>query len=324
MIFRIYKADSEKNIQEDVVIMIRIGIIGSDSSHALAFSKLTNIKDNKTSEYNFPDVRVTGIFGLEKEKTKRVAEEGQIEFVADKPEDLAAKVDAVMVVFRHGDLHAPYALPFIKIGMPVWIDKPFTIKVPDAKQLIKEAKKSKCLLTGGSTCKYAYDILMLRNVVENPEKIDGIQAGAFNFPADLDSEYGGLFFYGGHLAEMMLTVFGYDVKSVSAYECNGNVVAVAKYDNYYVTLNFLKKTSEHKGIVYGGSKTVIRDLDRSIVYCLGFAKFVEMLQTGKMPMSFQQLITPILLMNAITESLKTRKEVNIVDFAGDSDVFEAT
>ena len=42
--------------------MIRIGILGSDNSHALAFSKLCNIPD-ENGIYAYEDVRVTAIYG---------------------------------------------------------------------------------------------------------------------------------------------------------------------------------------------------------------------------------------------------------------------
>ena len=35
--------------------------------------------------------------------------------------------------------------------------------------------------------------------------------GEIEFPGDLESEYGG-YFYGSHLCEMCMSVFGYDVK----------------------------------------------------------------------------------------------------------------
>ena len=291
--------------------MYRIGIIGSDNSHAVAFSKLANIKDAKTGEYLFPDVRVTGIFGLDKNRTEEVAREGQIEYIAQKPEDLMGKVDAVMVVFRHGDLHAPYALPFIRAGIPTWIDKPFTIKVSEAKQLVEEAQKYNTLLTGGSTCKYAYDVLMMKNAVDNADSFDGVMSGSLNFPADINSEYGGLFFYGGHMAEMVMTMFGFDIKSVSTSVSNENVLAVARYDKYDIAMNLLKQTSQYVGIVYGGKKTIIRDIDISIVYKLGFAKFVEMLKTRKNPVPFEELITPVVLLNALVKSVETGREVKL-------------
>lgn len=293
--------------------MFRIGILGSDNSHALAFSKLVNIPDEKTGEFAFPDARVTSIFGLDKKRTEEVARDGKIEFIAEKPEDLMDRVDAVMVVFRHGDLHAEYALPFIEAGIPAWIDKPFTIRISDAKRLIEAAEKNNTLLTGGSTCKYAYDVLMLKNAVENQQDKIGLVSAALNFPADPKSEYGGIFFYGPHMAEMLMTIFGYDVQSVTATEKNGNIVAVAKYDQYQVVLNFAQSVSNYYAVLYGAKKTIIREIDISIIYKLGFAEFINMLRAGRRPFELNKLLAPTVLLHAVSEALKTGREVFLRD-----------
>lgn len=289
--------------------MFRIGILGSDNSHALAFSKLTNIKDEKTGEYLYPDMRVTSIFGLDKEQTEKVAREGKIEYIADSPDEMMDRVDAVMVVFRHGDLHAKYALPFIEAGIPTWIDKPFTIKNTDAKQLIDAANKHNTLLTGGSTCKYAYDVVMLKNTVDMIKQKGESFIGAVNFPADMESEYGGIHFYGPHMAEMVMTIFGYDVKSVTSSVVNDSIVAVAKYDNFQVTMNFTKAATKYYGVIYSGANTMVREIDISIIYRLGFDEFVKMLRTNKRPLELSKLLTPTVLLNAIDESIKSGKEV---------------
>ncbi|NSW89352.1 MAG: Gfo/Idh/MocA family oxidoreductase [Firmicutes bacterium] len=289
--------------------MFRIGIIGSDNSHADAFSKLVNIPDPKTGEFLFPDCKITGIFGLEKKRTEEVAANGKIDFIAEKPEDLMDKVDAVMVVFRHGDLHAQYALPFIKAGIPTWIDKPFTIKNEDALSLINAAREHNTLLTGGSTCKYAYDVLMLKNAVEAGSRIGKIKSAVLNFPATLENEYGGIYFYGAHLAEMTMAAFGYNAKSVVANENNGSVIATVNYENYQVVMNFIPDSKEYYAIVYGEKGTMFREIDISFVYRLGFEKFVEMLRTKKLPMPLEHLYAPVALLNAVAESYKSKKEV---------------
>jgi len=288
--------------------MFKVGIIGSDNSHAQAFAKLCNIPDPITGEYNFPDVRITAIYGHDPEQTKKVAEEGKIENIFEKPEDFFGKVDAVMVVFRHGNLHAKYALPFVKAGIPTWIDKPFTIDVAEAKMLIEEADKNKTLLTGGSTCKYNYDILMLQNSI-NSSAIGNLVSGYLNFPGDVKSEYGGIFFYGGHMSEMIMTIFGYDIKSVEATVKNDYVVAVANYDKFRVAMNFTKGAGQHFCILHGDKKSVVRELDISIIYKLGFAKFVEMLRTGKRPLPLEKLLAPTIFLNALNKSIETGREV---------------
>lgn len=289
--------------------MFRIGIVGSDNSHADAFSKLVNLPDPKTGEYAFPDCKVVGIYGFDKERTEQVAKNGNIEFIAEKPEDLMGKVDAVMVVFRHGDLHAEYALPFIKAGIATWIDKPFAIKNEDAKKMIDAAKEHNTLLTGGSTCKYAYDVLMAKNAVEKGSRIGKIKTGAINFPATLENEYGGIYFYGAHLVEMTMAIFGYNPNSVVASENNGTVTSILKYEDYQVTMNFIPGAKEYHVVLYGENGTFVREIDISIVYRLGFEKFVEMLRTNKLVMPLENLYSVVKTFNGIVEAYGTKKEV---------------
>jgi predicted dehydrogenase len=291
--------------------MFRIGIVGSDNSHADAFSKLVNIPDAKTGEYAFPDCKVVGIYGFDKERTEQVARDGRIEFIAEEPEDLIGQVDAVMVVFRNGNLHAEYALPFIKAGIATWVDKPFTIKNEDAKQLIDAAKEHNTLLTGGSTCKYAYDVLMAKNVVENGSRVGKINTAAINFPATLENEYGGIYFYGAHLVEMTMAIFGYNPKAVVASENNGIVTSILKYEKYQVTMNFIPGAKEYHVVLFGENGTLVREIDISIVYRLGFEKFVEMLRTNKLVMPLENLYSVVQTFNAIVEAYTTKTEVQI-------------
>ncbi len=289
--------------------MYRIGIIGSDNSHAEIFSKLVNLPDEKTGAYRFPDLKVNIIFGLEEEQTRQVAEAGRIETIAKSPEEFFGKVDAVMVVFRHGDLHLPYAMPFVKAGIPTWIDKPFTIKTEDAAALIREAEQRGALLTGGSTCRYIHDLTALKNSIQNGSRIGKIRAAVMNFPATLENEYGGIYFYGAHLAEMAMEAFGYDAVSVVASENKGLVTAIVKYDEYQLTLNFIPGCKEYFAILYGENGTAFRELDITGCYIHGFVKFVEMLRSKSLPVPFKHFYAPVELLNAIRESYETGDEI---------------
>lgn len=295
-----------------MIVVFRIGILGSDNSHAIAFSQLVNIPDKRTGEYVFPDCRVVGIYGHESERTEEVAAKGNIELIAEKPEDLMDKVDAVMVVFRHGDLHLEYAMPFVEKGIPVWIDKPFTIKNEDARALIDAAKKHNTLITGGSCTKYSSDIMMVKNAVENSNsRIGKIMTAAINFPAGLENEYGGIYFYGPHLVEMTLKAFGYDPISVTARENNGCVAAIAQYANYQVTMNFIPNNHEYYAVLFGERGSFIREIDISLSYLNGFDKFVEMLRTGILPESYENLYAAVEMLSAIKQSYKNDISVKI-------------
>ncbi len=291
--------------------MFKIGIIGSDNSHADAFSKLVNFKDPKTGEYRYPDCRIVGIFGLDDERTKEVAENGDLEFIAESPDEMMGKVDAVMVVFRHGDLHAKYALPFIEAGIPTWIDKPFAANTEDARLIIDTAKEKGTLIDGGSTVKHVYDVQMIKHAFENGSRIGKIKTAVLNFPGDVDSEYAGIHFYGPHLTDMTLGSFGYNPKSVVARYTGDCVTAILKYDDFHVTMNFIKDHNQYFAVLYGENGTIIREVDISMSYMHGMDKFVEMLRTGKMPLSFEQMYAPVEVLSAIEEAFKTGREVEI-------------
>lgn len=289
--------------------MIRIGILGSDSSHANAFATLCNIPDIHTGQYNYPDVRITAIYGHDKKQTEKTACDCKIEEIVSSPEELIGKVDAVMILFRDGNLHVSYAMPFIKAGIPVWIDKPLTVTLEDTKTLLKEAEKHNSLITGGSTCKYSNYVLELKEII-NDGSVGNVQSGYLNFPGDINSPYNGIFFYGPHIVEMLFTIFGYKVKSLTTIKRDSNILCVADYDTYSVVLDFTKDIDHSLCVIHGDKKSHVGEIKiDSTTYKAGLDKFIEMLKTGVMPISPDKLAASIQFLAAINESLETEKKV---------------
>jgi hypothetical protein len=76
--------------------------------------------------------------------------------VCERLEDVAEGVDAVFISNgeRDGSDHLKLAGPFLKKGMPVFIDKPFSSNVRDAKTIIKLAQKYRSPLFNASILSY--------------------------------------------------------------------------------------------------------------------------------------------------------------------------
>ena len=86
----------------------RIGMIGSENSHARAFAKAF------CKEPGFADMQVTAVYGDEGiEKSQRVQEFFPDAVIVETPEQMLGLVDAVMITSRDGVLHYPYAKPFL-------------------------------------------------------------------------------------------------------------------------------------------------------------------------------------------------------------------
>lgn len=278
--------------------MLKIGIVGSDNSHAIAYSKLTNI-DRIVGDR----AQVVGLWGAEPERTKEVSEKGQIPLIVEKPEDLIGKVDAILVVDRHGDLHLPHALPFLEAGIPVYVDKPLTISLGDAVQLFETSRTNNALMTSYSSLRYAAAIDDLASSLEG---LGQIHAGHMTGPCDFGSEYGGPFFYATHVLEMALRLLGDEVATVRAVRSGSTVVVTLTWANGPVlTISYLAGAAYHFHVTLFGAKGMVAEevLGGDATYAAGLKAFLAAVESGQAPLTFEQMLRPIAIVHAIQHSL---------------------
>jgi hypothetical protein len=81
----------------------------------------------------------------------------------DKPEDMIGEVDGVLIESVDGSVHLERARPFIKKGLPLYIDKPFTCSVAHAKKLVSLAAKKNVPLFSSSSLRYALEVVEVKN-----------------------------------------------------------------------------------------------------------------------------------------------------------------
>lgn len=289
--------------------MIRIGIVGSDNSHALAFSQLLNTDKGK-NDPRWKDATCVAIYGADEARNKEVAEKGNIPHISPTLEDMIPRVDAVMTVWRHGDLHASHTLPFLRAGKHAFVDKPFAIKLEDCQAMLDAAKEHSVQLTSFSTTRFVPDILGLKAAVDTyGEPLLGQVSG----PADLESEYGGVFFYANHAIEMMLATFGHGAEGIYAREGHGNMNCVVRWpDGKMANLNLTKSAkATYSATVHGTKGWVSKTIDINGSYAYGLAVVAEMFRTGKRPLTDAQLLEPTRLMHALLRSLKSGREERI-------------
>jgi predicted dehydrogenase len=286
--------------------MTRIGIVGSDNSHAVAFSKLCNVEGN---DVHIDGAKVVAIYGRDSGRNQEVAEEGNIPEIVASPEDMIGKIDAALVVFRDGRLHREHAEPLIRAKIPTFVDKPLAISVEDATALIDLAEDNGTPLTSFSTLRYATDMVAFIN---EANEVGPISSGVLTGPADRASEYGGLPFYGVHIVEMMQALYGPGVRSVHAVEQGKTIVATVVFDDRIMTLNFIGDASYvFHMLAFGKSGWVGRALDAGSCYKDGLEVVLEMVKTGKWPIGREELLEPVKTLEAIEKSLDTGTTVEL-------------
>ena len=126
---------------------LRLGIVGTDTSHVIAFAKILN---DESAPDHVPGARIVAAYkgGSKdiKESSGRVdkfAEElktkWKVEFSSDIPA-MCRKVDAVLIESVDGRVHLEEAKAVIAAHKPMFIDKPLAATLEDARQIAKLAK----------------------------------------------------------------------------------------------------------------------------------------------------------------------------------------
>ena len=286
--------------------MKKIVVLGCENSHANIF--LSFIKDKE----EFKHIEVVGVYSHDTVASQKLHEQFGVP-VMSSYDEAVGKVDGVVVTARHGDNHYKYAKPYIADGVAMFIDKPITITKKDAFDFMKECKDAGVKLVGGSSCKHADAVYELKADAET--ELDGKTIGGYvRCPVSLNNENGGFFFYAQHLVEVVCAVFGMYPKSVKAFQNNGQVTVVFRYDNYDVVGLFVNEIYSCYYVARVSEKHVKGiefNMAPPVPYYREFAEFNGILCNSVQPISYKDLIAPVYILNAINDSMNCGAEVEI-------------
>lgn len=271
--------------------MYKIALLGCENSHAKNFLEL--IKQGL-----YPDVEVVGVYSYDIEAAKKLSDQYNVP-VLENYDSAVGQVDGIMVTARHGDNHYKYAKPYLKDGIPMFIDKPITYEEEEGIRFMQEAKQAGVRLCGGSTCAYLPETRALAQAVAENECGD-LVGGTIVCPYMPNSPYGGFFFYAQHLTDIMTAVFGPDVRRVRAEKMAGAMTVTAMYDQYCVQGTYVASVGYFGVSVYGNKST------RSEVLTFGTQSFchemddmLHLLRGGEMRKSYEDFVHPVFIMNSI-------------------------
>lgn len=282
--------------------MIRIGAIGAENSHTVAIATLINV------EKKIKGCSVDYVWGETDAFAKDAAKRGRIANIVKKPKDMLGKVDAVFVDHRHPKYHLPAVRPFVEAGIPTFVDKPFCYSSAKGKEFLAMAKKNGTPVTSFSVLPHYDSFYRFQKKIADQGTI--ISAASYG-PCDLRSEWGGVFFYGIHQVDAMLHAFGYDVKAaLVTRNGSGNATGQLFYRSGLIaTMALIKDGCPGFGIsVIGTEGQLHTSLDGGkSPYLNGTRMFTNMFKSGEEPMTREQMLRPVQVLEAMAKSIKSGK-----------------
>jgi predicted dehydrogenase len=283
------------DLQDNKENLIRIGIIGAENSHTIDYGNIFN------TENKFPGAEVRYVWGETEEFARNAMREGNIPEMVKDPLAMLGKIDALIVDHRHPKYHLQAAEPFVKAGIPTFIDKPFCYRVVEGKAFLAMARKAGTPVTSYSSLAQSYATYDLKEQVASMGEINHIISCG---PADLDSIYGGIFFYGIHIIQPLMMIFGENILKVRVSRNGKTSGASLVFSNGRLATLVFKNLS-------GGWETFV-DTKDGLVKLIprveetnpgkNYADMVEMFRTGKEPISQSNILSPIAVLEALEKS----------------------
>lgn len=287
--------------QEEQII---IGIIGAENSHSVEYGRIFNI------EKKFPGISVGYIWGETEEFARHAMKEGSIPEMVREPREMLGKIDALIVDHRHAKYHLQAATPFVKAGIPTFIDKPFCYRAEEGREFLMMARSHGTPITSYSTFARSKAI---QDIKMQADAIDKIQQVVLYGPVDIESKWGGIFFYGVHMIQQLMTIFGEDIEKVRITRNGDNANASLVYGNgMLVTLIFSSFNSGWKLLAetetgYHELKSRVWDEnpERAV------ADMVHMFRTGEEPRSYQSILNGVSVLEALETSVSSEQWVDV-------------
>lgn len=249
-------SSSYSQAQEQV---LRIGMIGLDTSHAPAFAKLWNdanaqgllAKQQIVAAFPGGSPDIESSISRVPQYTKDLSELG-VKMV-DSIDELVAQVDAVVITTLDGRKHLEQALPAMRAGKPIFIDKPLAGSLTDAVLIQKYAEQYKAKWFTSSSLRFSPGIIKYRR----DEALRKQTLGAIAWsPCSLEPTHPDLFWYGVHGVESLFTVMGSGCQRVTRLTTPDTDVAVGLWENGRIgEFRGLRAGAKDYGlVVFGESK----------------------------------------------------------------------
>jgi predicted dehydrogenase len=265
---------------------IRVGMIGLDTSHVVAFSRILNDPSNPN---HVPGAKVVAAYrggspDLPSSRdridkfTAQLKEEFGIEIV-DDIKTLCSKVDAILLESVDGRIHLEQVKPVFEAGKPVFIDKPLAATLEDALEIGRLGKQHGAAWWSSSSLRYSPIVQQ----VKSPKMTGAITWG----PASLEATHHlDLSWYAIHAIEMLYAILGPGCERVSrSFTEDADVIVGEWSDGRTGVVRTIRNSKAGYGAIAFGSDKIRISEEEGAAYATMLGDVVEFFKTKQPPVS---------------------------------------
>jgi hypothetical protein len=280
---------------------LRIGIIGCDTSHVVAFTETLN---NPAAKGHVPGGKVVAAYkggsadipsSIEHIEgySKTLREKYGVK-IYDSIEEMCKDVDAVLLESVDGRPHLEQVKPVLQARKPVFIDKPMAASLSGVVEIFQLAEERKVPVFSSSGLRFARDTQAVHNGL-----VGKVSYAETYGPCELEPHHPDLFWYGVHGVESLFTIMGTGCQTVQRQTTtDGKIEVVGTWSGgrkgvFREDKSFHGLAKGEKGETAAGSFDGYEPL---------VAAIMKFFQTGVAPVKPEETIEIIAFMEAADQS----------------------
>jgi hypothetical protein len=280
---------------------LRLGIIGADTSHVVAFTETLN---NPKAKGHVEGAQVVALFkggsrdiesswSRVEDYTKTLQTKYGVT-VYDSIEAMCRNVDAVLLESVDGRPHLEQLKPVLAAKKRVFVDKPMAGSLKDVLEMFRLAKKADVPLFSSSSLRFASNSLAARRGA-----IGKVRYAETYGPCELEPHHPDLFWYGVHGTESLFTVLGRGCQSVRRGTTEAGKIEVTGTWSGGRT-GVLREDQGFHGLAKGANGEMPVGSFEGYEPLVG--EIIKFFQTGVAPVSPEETIEIFAFMEAADES----------------------
>lgn len=281
----------------------KVGIIGTDTSHVIAFTKIIN---DPSSPDHVTGAKVVAAFkggspDVESSHTRvdKYADELKTKWgleIVDSISALCGKVDAILLESVDGRKHLPQFKEAVKCKKPVFIDKPLASTLADARAIAKLAKDNNVPFFSTSSLRYSDAVLQYKS--------DANQGVITWGPGPTEEHhYLDLSWYGIHPVEMLFALMGPGCQTVTRVESPSMTEVTCLWKGGRMgTVRTLRPYGGYGAVIFREKEVIQSGPKMKVNYAPMLKEIVGFFQTGKPPVDPELTLEIFAFMDAAQKS----------------------
>jgi Oxidoreductase family, NAD-binding Rossmann fold len=284
---------------------LRLGIISTDTSHVIEFTKMLN---DPASPEHVAGARVVAAFkggGSDMPESVRridrfandLRTRWTVEFVNDIA-GLCPKVDGLLIESVDGRQHLDQVKQAVACGKPLWIDKPLAASLAEAKEISKVTQERGIPWFSASSLRFG----LVAASVKSPRPSGAITWGSGPLgPGGLD-----LAWYAIHSIELLYAIMGPGCEEVTRTHTEASDVIVGRWNDGRIgEVHAQRPGGEYGALVFREKGIATSPPNPDDSYRPLLVEIVQFFETKKPPVANKETLETIEFMDAAARSLKS-------------------